>query len=217
MSAAAERRVWKWEVRARWDVSRKFIKPLDWSNGGARLVSAGGCWERKQNAKELLAEWRYNNYPSISLPISVDAFSSQTESLRSKQTKSESIGARPIFERFHAIPYLSPKLSLQSQSSVLWLPDFIIIKPSCPSRNSSKRLNNKSAFCIRQKEGRIEPAGVMALGSFEWEKHRLLAADENCRTLGWMWSGLMWLLKMDVDRTLRGAERIAYLIFIRIN
>lgn len=47
-----------------------------------------------------------------------------------------------VFKR----PYLS-SLPLQSHSSLLWLPDFIIIKWLFPSRNSSKRLSNKSAFC----------------------------------------------------------------------
>lgn len=52
--------------------------------------------------------------------------------------------------KFHTILYSSQQ-SLQSQSSLLWLPDFIIIKQLFPSKNSSERLNNTSRFFIEGK------------------------------------------------------------------
>lgn len=112
---------------------------------------------------------------------------------RSEQTKAKHQGNADS-ERFHMIPYLS-QLSLQSQSSVLWLPDFIIIKLLFPSRNSSKRLNNKSTFRIGWEECWIELASMPVAESFEWEKHRLLATRRNSNKQdGCGESGALWVV-----------------------
>ncbi len=70
-----------------------------------------------------------------------------TKSLRRSSRQKQSIRATPVLKASQSsmIPYLS-RFSLQSQSSLLWLPDPIIIQQSFSSRNSSKRLNNKSTF-----------------------------------------------------------------------
>lgn len=183
----------------RWDLNRKLQKTtwLVWWRKWAVCV-CGCVWVcdvvREKEKKwlrppKIIHHWTTFSNTTVSLLASHQCHSSlianYTKSLRrSEQTKAKRQGNAysERLAKFHMIPYLS-QLSLQSQSSLLWLPDFIIIKQSFPSRNSSKRLNNKSTFFIGRKWCWNELAGMFVTESFEWEKHRLLATCRNSNTL----------------------------------
>lgn len=184
--SAAEHWIQKWEVRGRWDVNRKFkhLMTADMVRVCVRARQGARAWQRarekitRKKEKKKKKERKKATQQSYSLLVT-----NYGKSLRrGEQTKAKHRGNADS-ERLHMIPYLS-QLSLQSQSFVLWLPDFIIIKLLFLSRNSSKRLNYKSTFRTGWKECWIEGAGTMLPESFEWEKHRLLAIRRNSSTPG---------------------------------
>ena len=97
----------------------------------------------------------------------------------------QSVGAVPILEglaKFLMIPYLS-QLSLRGQSSLLWLPGFIIIKPIVPIEELIKEVKQQIYFFLLGESGaEMTWQGMLLAESFEWEKHRLLATRRNNNT-----------------------------------